>query len=120
MKFVAQVYEPMYEFNNKKYFRVKVPEKGRQIIEGMHASRTHLLKNTNVDDPLDGHVLKVKIPFRYRRVMCNVEGRPIQSLIKGDVVEMEIEFKGVWNVENHSGFSWVLVSSSTFSSSSGG
>jgi hypothetical protein len=49
--------------------------------------------------------------------MCNVEGRPIQSLIKGDAIEVDVEFKGVWNVENYSGFSWVL-SSSIFSSSS--
>lgn len=117
MKFLARVYEPMYDFNNKKYLRVTVPTNVCQIIEKMHTSKRHLVLNKNIDDPLDGTVLKIKIPFRYRRVMCNVEGRPIQSLIKGDTIEMDIEFKGVWNVENHSGFSWVL-SSSTFSSSS--
>ena len=117
MKISARVYEPMYDFNDKKYMRVTIPEKARQIIEGMHASRAHLLTNSNMDDPLEGHVLKVKIPFRYRRVMCNVEGRPIQSLIKGDVIIIDISFKGVWTVDNHSGFSWVL-SSSIFSSSS--
>jgi hypothetical protein len=45
--------------------------------------------------------------------MCNVGGRPIQSLIRGDEVEVEVDFKGVWNVGNHSGFSWILSSSFT-------
>jgi hypothetical protein len=45
-------------------------------------------------------------------VMCNVKGRPIQSLIKDDEVEVVADFKGVWNVGTYSGFSWVLSSSS--------
>ena len=117
MKFLAQVYEPMYEFNGRKYIRLTVPENVRAIVENMHIKRTHLLKSVNVDDPLEGRVLKVKVPFRYRRVMCSVEGRPIQALVRGDEIEVEVDFKGAWNVENHSGFSWVL-SSSIFSRSS--
>ena len=113
MRFMAEVYEAMYEYNDKHYFRVIVPEK----IERMHTNKWHLLANTNIDNPLDGNILTVKVPFRYRRVMCNVKGRPIQSLIKGDVIDVNVDFKGVWNIENHSGFSWVL-SSSTFSGSS--
>jgi hypothetical protein len=54
----------------------------------------------------------VKVPYRYRRVMCEVTGKPIQSLTRGDEVRIKIEFKGVWNVENYSGFSWILSSSS--------
>jgi hypothetical protein len=44
--------------------------------------------------------------------MCKVEGKPIQSLLKDDEVELEIDFKGTWNVDKYSGFSWVLVSCS--------
>jgi hypothetical protein len=112
MKFVAKVYEPMYDFNSKKYIRFIIPTKVSEIIERMHTSRMQLLLNSNVDNPLDGDVLTVKVPFRYRRVMCEVKGRPVQSLIKGDEVEVTVDFKGVWNVGNHSGFSWVLSSSS--------
>src|SRR6056300_421943 len=110
MKFVAKVYEPMYDFNSKKYIRFMIPLKSAQTIESIHTSRTHLTVNQNVDDPLDGRVLTVKVPFRYRRVMCEVQGRPLQSLIKDDEVEVEIDFKGVWNIGNHSGFSWILSS----------
>ena len=112
MKFIAKVYEPMYDFNNKKYIRFTIPLKCAEIIERMHESRAHLIVNQNVDNPLDGRVLTVKVPFRYRRVMCEVKGRPLQSLIKGDEAEIEINFKGSWNVGNYSGFSWILLSSS--------
>ena len=113
MKFMAKVHEPMYEFNNKKYIRFIIPSKVSEIIERMHTQRWHFLSNQNLDIPLDGNILTVKVPFRYRRVMCEVRGRPVQSLIKGDEVEVEVDFKGYWNVGNHSGFSWILSSSST-------
>ena len=76
------------------------------------AYKMHVLLHENVDNPLDGRVLTVKVPFRYRRVMCEVQGRPVQSLVKDDEVEIEITFKGGWNIGNYSGFSWMLSSSS--------
>ena len=111
MKFLASVYEPMYDFNDKKYIRFIIPEKCSEIIQRIHGSKAHLLIHSNVDDVLDGRILKVKVPFRYRRVMCKVQGRPLQSLIKGDEVEIEVEFRGFWNIGYYSGFSWVLISS---------
>ena len=108
MKFVAKVHEPMYDFNDKKYISFTIPDKVVEIIERMHTSKRHLLTNKRIDDPLDGRVLTVKVPFRYRRVMCEVKGRPIQSLIRGDEVDVDINFKGAWNVGDYSGFSWVL------------
>ena len=113
MKCVVKVHTPMYDFNDKKYIRFIIPLKVSEIIERMHGQRLHLLVNQNIDNPLDGRILTVKVPFRYRRVMCKVEGRPIQSLKKDDETEVELDFKGIWNVGNHSGFSWILSSSST-------
>jgi hypothetical protein len=112
MKFLADVYEPMYEFNNKRYIRFIIPSKCSDIIERMHINKWRFLLNTNIDNPLDGNILTVKVPFRYRRVMCNVEGKPIQSLVKDDKVQVELDFKGAWNAGNYSGFSWILSSSS--------
>ena len=112
MKFIAKVYEPMYDFNDKKYIRFMIPLKCAEIIERMHENRAHLIVNQNVDNPLDGRVLTVKVPFRYRRVMCEVKGRPMQSLIKDDQVEIVVDFKGSWNLGNYSGFSWILSSCS--------
>jgi hypothetical protein len=102
----------MYEHNEKKYIRFTIPQRVSEMIERMHAKRVHLLANKSVSNPLEGQVLKVKVPFRYRRVMCEVKGRPLQSLIRGDEVEIEVDFKGIWNAGDHSGFSWILSSSS--------
>lgn len=112
MKFVAKVHEPFYEHNSKKYIRFVIPTKVSESIERMHTSKLHFLQNQRVDNPLDGRVLTVKVPFRYRRVMCEVKGRPVQSLIKGDEVDVVVDFKGVWNVGDYSGFSWILSSCS--------
>ena len=106
MKFLAQVHTPMYDHNDKKYIRLVIPEKCAQIVDRMH-------KKAVRDNPLDGRVLTVKVPFRYRRVMCEVRGQPVQSLIKDDEVEVVVEFKGVWNVGEYSGYSWVLSSVAT-------
>mgnify|MGYP006872146494 FL=1 len=109
---MVTIHEPMYEFNSKKYIRFVIPTKVSESIERMHNSKSHFLQNQRVDNPLDGRVLTVKVPFRYRRVMCEARGRPVQSLIKGDEAEIVVDFKGVWNVGNYSGFSWVLSSCS--------
>lgn len=106
----AFVHEPMYEHNDKKYIRVVVTESVAQTIRRMHDTKTHLLKNVRVDNPLEGRILTVKVPFRYRRVMCDVKGRPVQSLVRNDVVDMNLEFMGVWNTGEYSGYAWKLKS----------
>lgn len=110
MKFRATVHEPMFEYNNKKYIRLIIPDNCKEIINRMQSSKYHLLTNNVIDNPLDGNILTIKVPFRYRRVMCEVRGKPVQSLIKGDDVDIDTEYKGVWNVGNHSGYAWKLVS----------
>ena len=87
MKFRAKVYEPMYDFNNKKYIRITIPEHCVDIISKIHNTKRSLLLYDNVDDPLEGKVLKLKVPFRYRRVICDVQGRPVHTLVKGNGFE---------------------------------
>ena len=110
MRFVATVHTPMYDHNEKMYIRLVIPERCAQIVERMHINKARLIQNPRIDNPLDGRVLTVKVPFRYRRVMCEVLGQPVQSLIKGDEVEVEVGFAGVWNVGGYSGYAWKLSS----------
>jgi len=110
MKFLAKVHTPMYDHNDKKYIRLVIPENCAEIVKRVQLNKAWLVKNQYLDDPLDGKILTVKVPFRYRRVMCEVKGRPIQSLIRNDEIDVEIDFKGVWNVGNYSGFSWIVKS----------
>jgi hypothetical protein len=106
----ASVHTPMYEHNDKKYIRVIVSESDVHLIRYKHNLKMQLLKNARVDDPLEGRILTVKVPFRYRRVMCEVRGRPVQSLVRNDVVDMNVEFMGVWNTGEYSGYAWKLKS----------
>jgi hypothetical protein len=49
---------------------------------------------------------RVKVPFRYGRVMCRVEGlKTIQELQKGDEVEVTLERK-TWDGVEH----WIISS----------
>ena len=106
LNFNASVYTPMYECNNKQYIRFLVSDSIKQRVDYFHARK--ILTTAHVDNPLEGNVLTVKVPFRYRRVTCSYEGAPIQSLKKSDKVEMTTDFMGAWNVGNHSGYTWKL------------
>src|SRR6056300_876089 len=100
MKFLANVHTPMYDHNDKKYIRLVIPENCAEIIRRNHINKSRFIKNSHIDNPLEGRILTAKVPFRYRRVMCRVEGEPIQSLVIGSEVEVEVDFTGVWNVGN--------------------
>ena len=94
MKFLAKVHTPMYDHNDKKYIRLVIPENCANIMKRVQSNKYGLIQHSHIDDPLDGFVLTVKVPFRYRRVMCQVEGRPVQSLSKEDEVDVEVDFSG--------------------------
>jgi hypothetical protein len=55
---------------------------------------------------IEGSLVRVKVPWRYGRVMCRVEGlRTVQELQKGDEVEVTLE-KKVWDGVEH----WIISS----------
>lgn len=69
----ASIHTPYYNWDGRKYLEVLI----------------------------EGHVTRVKVPFRYGRVMCRVEGlKTVQELQKGDEIEIEIETK-IWDGVNH-------------------
>lgn len=106
MKVSCKVHTPMFECNDKKYIRFLIPDDVKQRIEYTHAKIP--LKGEKKENPLEGHVLTVKVPFRYRRVTCRFEGAPVQSLKKDDQVEVDVLFMGAWNYADYSGYSWKL------------
>ena len=43
------------------------------------------------------NMLSVKVPFRYNRVDCKVQGlTPVQDLIEGDEISNSIQYCGKW------------------------
>lgn len=68
--FFATVYTAYHDWDGRKYMELK-------------------LENSKI--------LRIKIPFRYGRVACRVEGlKTVQDLRAGDAVKVEI-VKKVWN-----------------------
>lgn len=110
MRFRGFVYEPMYEYNGKMYLRITLDAQAVAFVERWHQGKRKYIKYHNMEDPLEGHVLRIKIPFRYNRVMAeNATDKPIQSLGKGDQVDVEATFS-FWNLyTGNSGFTWTAV-----------
>jgi len=58
---------------------------------------------------IENKVTRIKVPFRYNRVMCRVEGlKTVQELQRGDEIRVKIE-KKTWDGLEH----WVLSSIKT-------
>ena len=50
---------------------------------------------------IDGRVTRLKVPFRYGRVMCHTEGlKTVQELQKGDEIDIEFE-RRPWDGVDH-------------------
>ena len=100
---VATVKEPFYDFGGRKYIVVTLDTKD------IYPFTT---KDKNVDNPsLVGNDLRIKVPFRYNRPTCKVVGiTPVRELERGDKVEIELQYTGVWEVQNKTGTTWKLNS----------
>lgn len=63
-------------------------------------------KYLELETKSDGRMFRVKVPFRYGRVMCRTPGlKTIQEIEKGALLDVILE-KKVWNGVEH----WVLTS----------
>jgi hypothetical protein len=79
----ATVHTPYYDWDGRKYMELSLENQGSLV--------------------------RVKIPWRYGRVMCRVEGlKTVQELQKDDEVEVILERK-TWDGLEH----WVLSSIKT-------
>ena len=94
ISFYASINRPIYEFNNKKYIDIQIPDDIVQHVDYVHSP----FKTVN-NNPLNGNTLRVKVPYRYKKVDCKVEGIvPIQSMQKDDNISISIQFCGLWDV----------------------
>ena len=80
----ATIVTPYYDWDGRKYLELETKSEGLVI-------------------PV---IQRVKVPYRYGRVMCRVDGlKTVQELQKGDQVEITLE-KKTWDGLEH----WVLAS----------
>lgn len=76
MEICCRIQKPFYDWNGRKYLELDI----------------------------DGKIIQVKVPFRYNRVMCRVDGiRPVQEFKKGETIHALLE-KKIWNKETF----WIL------------
>lgn len=109
MNFECEIVLPMYTRNGKQYIDVSVPTEQTETIRHIHGEVRSGSRKPHFQDPLEGSVLKVKVPYRNNRVTCKVAGlTPIQELIRGDSVKVDIKFCGLWEVGDYAGVSWKL------------
>ena len=110
LEFVCLIEAPMTPLNNKMYLYLALNEQAKNRVGEIHVdSKKHL--NGKVSNPLVGHVLKVKVPYKYEKVACTVSGnKAVQELVKGDKVTAIVEYCGVWDVNGHCGPSWKIFS----------
>lgn len=106
MRFSCKVYSPMVECNRKMYIRFFISDDVKQRIQAVHHKNP--LQGEHMENPLEGNVMTVKVPYKYRRVMCTFEGVPVQSLVKDDTVDVDILYMGMWTYEKYCGYSWKL------------
>ena len=99
--FTCFISDPMNLEGDKRYIHLDIGIDNSQYGKAVR----HLI------DPLIGTILKIKIPFRYNRVMCKVSGnKTVQELVKGDRVSVVLKYCGWWESDDYGGPSWKLVS----------
>lgn len=110
MRFRGKIVTTMYDHNDKKYMRVRLPPEMSRVILNIEAKNNHKMNPANfTQKDFFDDTLILKVPFRYRRVMCGVTGaKPLQELCVGDEADFEIEYMGVWHAANYSGHSWKI------------
>ena len=92
------------------YIFLQLGDAAKNRIHQIHLESNEYLQKKLIN-PLEGYVLKVKVPYKYNKVTCKVLGNKVlQELVKGDKVTVHAEYCGVWDVNGYCGPSWKLIS----------
>ena len=104
LEFECGVARPLYEYSDKKYINLQLDETVTQKVNKIQYVPVQV-------NPLIDGVLKVKLPFRYRKFEFKMIGdKTIYELGHDDAITVRIKYCGVWNVEGVSGHAWKVIS----------
>ncbi len=110
LNFKCKISEKLYTRNEKKYLDLELLDPTVKRIEEVHVASNEYLRSGKLMNPLEGNILKVKIPFRYKKPTCKIDGNKLlYELDKGDIVNVNIEYCGVWQVGEYCGPSWKVT-----------
>lgn len=105
------VSDSFYTKNNKKYIDVELSDSDFIRVACMHKESENYLTKKNIQNPLEGNILKIKVPFYRNRVSCKINGDTIiQDYKKGQKFNGVITYCGVWTFGDFCGLSWKLKS----------
>jgi len=102
MKLQCTIHKPLTCINGRYYI----------FLNLLSQSDIQKCTKKNVDiNPLQGSVLKVKVPFRYNRIMCKTDGiKTIHEALEGDHIMVDIEYTGEWSIDDTThGSTWKLM-----------
>ena len=103
MKLQCTIHKPLTCINGRYYIFLNLKDSD---VQKCTKKEVHI-------NPLQGSVLKVKVPFRYNRIMCKTDGiKTIHEAVEGDHVVVDIEYTGEWSVDDDStisGSTWKVV-----------
>lgn len=106
---ICRVASPVEILNNKWYLYIEIDDDTLTRVMQLHTRDAKPVKH--LVDPLQGNRLKVKVPFRYNRVMCRVTGnKTIHELCTFDVCNVTLNYCGWWVSDCYGGPAWKLVS----------
>lgn len=105
----VEIIEPIYTHNEKKYMDIKILyHKDIDIVNRLSQTNSKSGKFSN--SLKNGNILKVKIPYRYRKIECRVEGlKTLYEYKKNDMAMVEILYMGEWVVGDFAGNTWKLM-----------
>lgn len=103
-----EIVEPLYVHNEKRYIKIKIlSETDLDLIKRLSKINSNSKKFLN---SLEGNVLKIKVPYRYKRIDCGVVGlKTLYEYRKGDMALVEILYMGEWTIGDFSGNTWKLI-----------
>jgi hypothetical protein len=99
----------LYETNSKKYIDIELSPEDTQTVTETHRNSYDKLTKRNIRIPLDDNVLKVKIPFRNKRVSCITLGdKTVYELVPGDKIDVVLTYNGAWSYGDFCGLAWTV------------
>lgn len=105
MKVVCNVHSTLYEVNKKKYLDFTLTPEDIGRIEMVHKDSYNKLTKRNIRIPLEGNILKVKVPMRGLKTLGT---KTVYELRRGDPVTVTLGWCGVWEYGDFCGLAWKI------------
>jgi hypothetical protein len=106
---ICRVTTPMYVHNNKTYIECELNQKVYEMVNRSHDDTAYKLRARNIQNPLIGNILKIKVPSRNGQISCAMTGdKSLRAIQTGEFIDITMSFCGAWNYRDFCGWAWKL------------